>query len=122
MTTVARNWAAELGFKKGSSLLSPLEFVNANPHCLLAIGGIIRACQEERNFALAAGYMVWLHTLRAVTNSDLRSLAQEMWEELQRGFPHVNESYAAIMAIPGVDLPLSVWSEDYMNVPIIPTT
>ena len=36
--------------------------------------------------------MVWLHTMRAAARLELRPLGRDMWRELARGFPYVEES------------------------------
>lgn len=36
--------------------------------------------------------MVWLHTFRSAARLELRSLGREMWKELERGFPYIEES------------------------------
>ena len=121
MATVARNSikerAVQLGFKEGYTLLSPFEFVKADPNCFLAINSVIKTCQKERNYVLASGFMVWEHTLRAVAAPELLPLAREMWAELKKGFPYVHDSYSAVLANPEANLPRSLWSDDYMEIP-----
>jgi hypothetical protein len=43
--------------------------------------------------------MVWLHTLRCLTTPELRDLGRQMWQELERGFPHTPEALARIEAV-----------------------
>ena len=54
--------------------------------------------------ALAVGLGVWLHTLRAAENEQLRSQAREMWRELEKGFPFTRESAIAYRRRTGIAL------------------
>jgi hypothetical protein len=48
----------------------------------------IKDCQHQRLFT---AWMIWLHTARAAQEPQLRYLAKEMWRELERGFPYLDE-------------------------------
>jgi hypothetical protein len=61
----------------------------------------IKELQAEGNAHAAAGLMVWLHTARAATDSQLRYLAKDMWAELERGFPFVDEAAEDIEMLVG---------------------
>jgi hypothetical protein len=43
---------------------------------------------QRQEHALAAGAMVWVHTLRAYHFPEVRLFGRHMWGELRRGFPH----------------------------------
>ena len=51
----------------------------------LAVAQVIRRYQAEQKFGEAAGAMVWLHSLRALSTPEVRHLGREMWRQLQRG-------------------------------------
>lgn len=40
---------------------------------------------------MASGLMVWVHTLRSKNDAHIREQAQEIWSNLARGFPYVEE-------------------------------
>ncbi|MFQ5764908.1 MAG: hypothetical protein ACE5GT_08270 [Rhodospirillales bacterium] len=64
----------------------------------------------------AAGAMVWSYTLRCLNVPELMPLGREMWAELRRGFPHVEEALKAGEAEKGEPFPERVWAE-WGNVP-----
>jgi hypothetical protein len=43
---------------------------------------------QRQKHAMAAGALVWVHTLRAYHFPEVRLFGRQMWGELQRGFPH----------------------------------
>lgn len=59
----------------------------------------------------AAGAMVWSYTLRCLNVPELMPLGHEMWAELRRGFPHVEEALSAGEAEKGERFPERVWAE-----------
>jgi hypothetical protein len=50
-----------------------------------AVAQVVRRYQAERRFAEATGALVWLHSLRALSTTEVRHLGREMWRQLQRG-------------------------------------
>lgn len=71
-----RNW----------DLLEPVLTEMQEPTLAIQLGQYLRALQKAGRPELAAGYMVWLHTVRAASSLDLRDLGRQMWKELARGF------------------------------------
>jgi hypothetical protein len=51
----------------------------------------IQELQRQKLFVAAAAWMVWLHTVHAAQHQQLRYLAKQMWGELERGFPYVED-------------------------------
>ncbi|MBZ9859729.1 hypothetical protein [Mesorhizobium sp. CA12] len=76
----------------------------ANPTLTLQIGQIIKTLQKDGRPELAAGYFVWLHTVRAANNPDLRQLGRDMWRELERGMPEVQSAAWGWAGLTGVVL------------------
>ena len=65
-------------------------FVTADPEqaaIQLHVAGMVRTFQADKAFAAAAATLVWLHTLRALSTPELRSLGRKMWGQLRRGIP-----------------------------------
>lgn len=61
----------------------------------LKLSRAIEELQKAGKQPVAAGVMVWLHTLRAMAPSatfELRASARYMWSQLQRGFPLVPQA------------------------------
>lgn len=91
----------------GLTNFPPKERVGAQ----LAVSDLGRQFQISGREAYAAGALVWLHTLRASSMPELRTLARQMWGELSRGFPHVAEAIEGMVAAKGNTLPLEVAHE-----------
>ncbi|ANC03987.1 hypothetical protein AB688_18470 [Pseudomonas putida] len=95
VATHQRNVLEEDGFR----LMDPLVDYPMNPTVALRLGGIIREYQKAKQPSDAAGTMIWLHTMRVGGRHELRPLAREMWRQLSRGFPYVEESAFEIMRL-----------------------
>ncbi|TIQ46746.1 hypothetical protein [Mesorhizobium sp.] len=76
----------------GWDLMEPTLAEMRNPMLAVQIGQIIKTLQKEGRPELAAGYFVWLHTVRAANNPDLRQLGRDMWRELGRAMPFVESA------------------------------
>jgi hypothetical protein len=99
------------------SVLLPDQFlhVTTDPRqaiAQLAVSDLVRRYRREGRLAEAAGAMVWLHSLRALSTPDLRLLGRQMWRELQRGQAHT-APYLEEMRLP----PLSEVSLQNTQVP-----
>jgi hypothetical protein len=53
-------------------------------------GNIVQTAlaMQRQKHDMAAGALVWVHTLRAYHFPEVRLFGRQMWGELQRGFPH----------------------------------
>jgi hypothetical protein len=58
---------------------------------VMKVGKIVNSFQSQGDMATAAGGLVWVHTLRATQNPELRLSAREIWYHLRRGFPHARD-------------------------------
>ena len=75
---------------------------------------INRLSRQFRKMGLAtdaAAAMVWSYTLRCLNVPELRPLGLEMWAELKRGFPHVEEALKKGEEEKGESFPRRVGSE-----------
>ncbi len=75
---------------------------------------INRLSRQFRKMGLAsdaAAAMVWSYTLRCLNVPELRSLGLEMWAELKRGFPHVEDALEKGEEEKGEPFPERVWAE-----------
>jgi hypothetical protein len=54
----------------------------------------------------AASLILWVHTIRATINPNLRVKVREMWGELARGFPHIEEGAKLVEMMTGESLDL----------------
>ena len=96
----ATNWRHELG-QDGWDLLEPSLCLATDPMITFRLTKAIQKLQHDGRPELAVGLMVWVHTLRASTRLQLRSLGRDMWRELSRGFPHVDEAAVGTFRIMG---------------------
>ncbi|MBW7911062.1 MAG: hypothetical protein H3C49_07290 [Alphaproteobacteria bacterium] len=76
-----------------SKLLNPIQLIMDEPYIALDIGKLIKAEQKAKNPAFAAGWMVWLHTVRSCDDIHLRHLGKSMWKELERGQQFITDHY-----------------------------
>jgi len=58
----------------------------------LRLNHVAKQFLKMRQPADATGVMVWSYSLRCLNVPGLDSLGREMWAELARGFPHVEEA------------------------------
>ena len=75
---------------------------------------INRLSRQFRKMDLASdatAAMIWSYTLRCLNVPELRSLGVELWVELKRGFPHVEEALKKGEEEKGEPFPERVWAE-----------
>lgn len=77
---------------------------------------LIKTFQKKGQRTDAAGAMVWLHTLRAFTSPEITAIGREMWKELSRGFPYVEDSLKRIQELKGNSIPAEAY-EEYRFIP-----
>lgn len=88
---------------EGIDLIEPAIALHLRPDLALEIGAIIRDCQRNGGKTYASGVMVWLHSVRAQTSLEVRSVVRRIWGELERGFPFA-EAMAHEMAMNGAPI------------------
>lgn len=93
----------------GLDLLEPHLAMAAKPSLQWTVNRDIKAAQKggENGRVLAAGLMMWLHTLRAVRNPRLRAKAREMWGELGRAFDSISDGAILVETVTGFSPNLS---------------
>jgi hypothetical protein len=71
----------------------PWEAVITNPELTLKLANRTRHLQEKGDvisLAVAAGLMLWVHTLRAVAYPEVLTNVRELWGEFESAFPHMD--------------------------------
>jgi hypothetical protein len=82
----------------GHNIMDPIVYTAQNPGFALFLSRMIIEAQKQGRTQEAAGLMIWLHTARAGIRLELRSFGREMWAQLERGFPYVQQ--AALAGLP----------------------
>lgn len=77
--------------KEGHMVMDPIVYFPMNPGFPLSLSRTIIQLQKQGNPQAAAALMVWAHTMRVGANLELRQLGRDMWKELARGFPYVED-------------------------------
>ncbi len=78
---------------------------------------MIREAQKNKNFLIASGLMVWIHSVRAMLHPSARHLGQAMWEQLQRGENKYFEAVESLSA-QGIE-DMTLVSVEFGFVPIL---
>ncbi len=89
----------------------PLPSVDAIGGCQLRINKVARQFRKMGLETDSGGAMVWSYTLRCLNVPELRPLGVEMWSELRRGFPHVEDALRQGEKEKGESFPGRVWAE-----------
>lgn len=88
---------------QGHHPMDPVAYTAINPEFPLLLSRTAIAIQKQQNRGQdAAAFMVWLHTARAAVRLELRGIGRELWRELSRGFPHVEEGARSFEHLLGV--------------------
>jgi hypothetical protein len=77
---------------------------------------MIRDVQKQEP-VMAAGLMVWLHSVRASQTPEVRSRGREMWAELERGMDY---AYSAAVDLRALGLQLNTKGLDRMPQNLLP--
>ncbi len=95
------NYAQKYLKDTGIDLYEPAVAVQLNPYITFEFSTKIEKYQSEGDNISAAPLLAWGHTLRAITNHQVRDLGREMWGELQRGLPYIDEKIEAVEIVFG---------------------
>ena len=106
VVATATHMRHNLATLKGYDLLDPILLMGTTPQAVLELSKLTTEFQKTGERSDAAAMMVWVHTLRAVARTELRTKGREMWGHLKRGFPHVPESAEFIETVTGKTLRL----------------
>jgi hypothetical protein len=85
--------------EEGIDLHDPHATLLKRPRILWDLTTAVIELQKQGRQVQAPGLLVWVHTLRAEARLELRYLAKEMWQQLERGFPSAEDAavqYASI--------------------------
>jgi hypothetical protein len=73
----------------GLDLLRPAEVLVADHLICWRLSREVERLQSKKEFISATPVIIWVHSLRAMGELQLRPLGRELWRELKRGFPYV---------------------------------
>jgi len=100
---LACHWRGKLEKHFGWNLDCPDLVIVSDTAGAMKVRQMIREAQEKEP-TMAAGLMVWLHTLRATQTPEVRPKAREMWAQLERGLPYVEEAAETLQIVTGYAL------------------
>ena len=83
----------------GHNVMDPIVYSAQNPTFALYLSRMIVGAQKQGRNVEAAALMIWLHTMRAGIRIELRTLGRELWSQLERGFPFVEQAVAGGLPI-----------------------
>lgn len=98
----------------GHKPMDPILYTRQNPWFCHLLSSTAITCQKKGRLQDAASLMIWLHTARASLRLELRSLGRELWKQLERGFPYVEEAALSYRIFSGTELNI----EDATEFPI----
>jgi hypothetical protein len=79
--------------------------------CSVTLANAIKQFQKMGQPTDAFSAMVWLHSVRALNIPEIRGLGREMWGQLSRGFPYVDEPLWEMKGLVGDRLPVGLEHE-----------
>lgn len=79
--------------------------------CPITLVSAIKQFQGMNQPSDALGVMIWLHSVRALNVPELRIIGREMWEELSRGFPYVDDALEHVRALISKPMPSNIGVE-----------
>ena len=97
LATDQRNALESAGYR----VSDPIIYNNQEPLFTFHMTRRVQRLQKENRLQEAAALMVWVHTMRAGSRAELRGLGREMWEQLARGFPYVEDQTNALEMLTG---------------------
>ncbi len=110
-TVIRINFETNDVIPEGVFAEGPLPSVDAIGSYQLRINKVARQFRKMGLGTDSGGAMVWSYTLRCLNVPELRPLGVEMWSQLRRGFPHVEDALRQGEKEKGEPFPGQVWSE-----------
>ena len=104
---IVANHARQSALAGGDMLHDPEFAVHVRKDTPLRLVRMVIHMRASGDQVGASAFMVWAHTTRAALRPSLRSLAQQMWRELGRGFEVVAEVAPSLSARLGTDFDLT---------------
>ena len=77
----------------------------------VALVSLIKEFQKMGQPSDATGAMIWLHSVRALNVPEIRILGREMWKQLERGFPYVEDALLDMQELIGEQVPHIIGAE-----------
>jgi len=90
--------AAVFEERTGNSLFQVAFWADEKTSTVVQLAAEIKKFQREGKPQHAVGFMVWLHTVRAATFPELKAVARQIWDELDRA-PSDHEAFERVDAI-----------------------
>lgn len=85
--------AAQMALEdRNIDVFDPFSAISIDPAASLFFSQMVIKLQKDGRNELAPGAMVWAHTLRATMNHKSRNIVREIWSELNRGEPYVEDA------------------------------
>jgi hypothetical protein len=88
---ITLEWAETLHDEKEWDMFYPAVVVFTDQMSVVQLSQLANKLRREGKPQLAAGVMVWVHSLRAFANPEIRPFAREIWMHLQRGAFYVDQ-------------------------------
>jgi len=88
--------------REGLDLRYPTQVLIQDPNVIQNLITSIHQLQASGQEPMAAGLMVWVHTLRASKDLEVRPFGRRMWAALSRSFPYVEQT--ALACAPELDI------------------
>jgi hypothetical protein len=85
----------------GIDLYEPIATSSLFPNLRQELQNEIDALKNKGDYATAAPYVIWAHTLSASNYPMLRKHGRAMWAELSRAFPHLETAAKSLLEING---------------------
>ncbi len=86
---------------EGHIMMDPIVYSSLNPAFTFSLSKTVISLQKENNLAMSAAVIVWVHTFRAASRSEIRQQGRDMWRELERGFPYVFDAVMGFHELTG---------------------
>lgn len=93
--------------RSGLDMLFPSAVLMTDPMAVVTLVKSVKRHQSDGNLVLAAGLLIWVHSLRAMADHNLRPFGRRMWGELARGFPHIDRGAALVFSMTATRLDLT---------------
>jgi len=91
---------ANMAFEeKGIDVFDPFPAMAKDPSVALYFSKMVIELQKIGRQPLAPGPMVWTHTMRATYNHNVRNLVRDIWTELHRGEPFVEDARDELFSV-----------------------
>ncbi|MCE7999080.1 MAG: hypothetical protein HEP70_09500 [Rhodobiaceae bacterium] len=97
--------ALDLGISRDESVAYQCDM------CSVTLVNTIKQFQKMNQPSDAVGAMILLHSVRALNVPEIRIFGREMWQELERGFPYVDDTLEDIRGLTGNPLPANIDDE-----------